>query len=52
LRASLADNDAETIVLDLVQPIAAGWQLIGFGGKARRDEPGRQDAHTQHNAHS
>jgi hypothetical protein len=29
-------------VLDLVQPSAAGGQLIGFGGEARRDEPGRE----------
>jgi hypothetical protein len=29
-------------VLDLVQPLAAGWQLIGFGWEAWRDEPGRQ----------
>jgi len=42
LRASLAGNDAEAIVLDLVQPLAAGWQFIGFGREARRDEPGRE----------
>jgi len=42
LRAVLAGNDAEAIVLDLVQPLAAGRQLIDFGWKARRDEPGRQ----------
>ena len=41
-RAALAGNDAEAVVLDLVQPLAAGWQLIGFGRKARRDEPGRE----------
>ena len=29
-------------MLDFVQPLAAGRQLIGFGWKARRDEPGRQ----------
>ena len=39
LRASLAANDAEAVVLDLVQPLAAGRQLIGFGWEARRDEP-------------
>ena len=50
LRGSLASNDAEAIVLDLVQPLAAGRQLIGFGWEARRDEPGREGAHTQHNA--
>src|SRR5262249_44497889 len=40
LRASLAGNDAEAVVLDFVQPVAAGGQLIGFGREARRDEPG------------
>jgi hypothetical protein len=25
-----------------VQPLAAGWQLVGFGWEARRDEPGRE----------
>jgi len=43
--------NAEAIVLDLVQPVAAGRQLIGFGRKARRDEPGRE-ATLQHNADS
>jgi hypothetical protein len=52
LRAVLAGNDAKAVVLDLMQPLAAGWQLIGFGWKARRDEPGRESAHTQHNAYS
>src|SRR5262245_6150312 len=42
LRAILAGTDAKAVVLDLVQPLAAGRQLIGFGWKARRDEPGRQ----------
>src|SRR6516165_2321511 len=42
LRASLAGNDAEAVVLDLMQPLAAGGQLIGFGWEARRDEPGRE----------
>ena len=51
LRGSLASSDAEAIVLDLVQPLAAGRQLIGFGWEARRDVPGREGAHTQHNAH-
>jgi hypothetical protein len=52
LRALLACNDLEAVVLDFMQPIAAARQLIGFGWKARRDEPGREGAHTQHNAHS
>src|SRR5439155_17972064 len=42
LRASLAGDDAEAVVLDLVQPLAAGGQHIGFGREARRDEPGRK----------
>ena len=41
LCALLAGNDAETVVLDLVQPLAAGRQFVGFCRKARRDEPGR-----------
>jgi hypothetical protein len=51
LSASLAGNDAEAIVLDFVQPLAAGRQLIGFCWKARRDEPGRQGT-LQHNGDS
>jgi hypothetical protein len=39
---ALADDDAEAIVLDLVQPLAARRQLRGFGWEARRDEPRRQ----------
>src|SRR5262249_47459804 len=42
LRAGLADDDAEAIVLGLVQPLAAGRQIVGLCRKARRDEPGRQ----------
>ena len=42
LRAVLAGNDAEAVVLDLVQPLAARRQLVGFGWEARRDEPGRE----------
>ena len=34
-------NDSEPVVLDFVQPLAAGRELIGFGREARRDEPGR-----------
>jgi hypothetical protein len=44
--------NSAAVVLDLVQPLAAGWQFRGFGPKARRDEPGRESAQTQHNAHS
>jgi len=43
LCALLARNDAEAVVLDLMQPLAARRQLIGFGGEARRDEAGRED---------
>jgi hypothetical protein len=32
----------EAVVLDLVQPLAAGGQLVGPCGKARRDESGRE----------
>ena len=42
LRAILAGNDAEAVMFDLMQPLAAGRQLVGFGWKARRDEPGRE----------
>ena len=42
LSASLAGNDAEAVVLDFMQPLAAGGQLIGFGWEARRDEPSRE----------
>jgi hypothetical protein len=38
-RTILPGDDAETIVLDFVQPFAAGGQSIGFDWKARRDEP-------------
>jgi hypothetical protein len=38
----LPGDNPKAIVLDLVQPLAAGRQLIGFGWEARRDEPGRQ----------
>jgi len=42
LRAVLAGNDAEAIMLYLVDPLAARRQASGFCGQARRDEPGRQ----------
>ena len=38
----LAGNQAEAVVLDLVQPLVAGKQFIGFGWEARRDEQGRE----------
>jgi hypothetical protein len=47
LRARLAGNDAEAVVLDLVQPLAAGRQLVGFGWEARRAEPGREGMRKQ-----
>jgi hypothetical protein len=45
--AILAGNDAEAVMLDLVQRSVAGRQHIGFGREAGRDEPGREGAHTQ-----
>ena len=39
---ALASDDTEAIVLDLMQPLAAGRQLLGFCRKARRDEPCRE----------
>src|SRR5262245_3689424 len=40
--AVLAGDDAEAVVLDLVQPrLAGGWRR-GFGRQARRDETGRE----------
>jgi hypothetical protein len=42
LRASLAGNDAEAVMLDFMQPLAARGQLIGFRWETRRDEAGRQ----------
>jgi hypothetical protein len=51
LRASLPGNDAEAVALDLVQPLAAGRQLISPGWERWRDEPGPEGA-LQHNAHS
>src|SRR5215510_1429535 len=51
-RAVLPGDNPKTVVLDLVQPLAAGRQLIGFAWEAWLDEPGREGAHTQHNAHS
>jgi hypothetical protein len=44
--AILAGNDAEAVMLDLVQPSVAGRQHIGFGWEARRDETGRGYAAT------
>jgi hypothetical protein len=40
--AVLASDDAEAVVLDLVQPRVAGWRLRSFGGQAWRDEAERQ----------
>ena len=47
-RPPLAGDDAEAIVLDFVNPQAAGRQCVGLSGEARRDEVGRERAHTQH----
>jgi hypothetical protein len=48
-RPVLPGNNPKTVVLDLVQPLAAGGQFIGFGWKARRDEPGRDGTLQQRN---
>ena len=40
--AVLAGDDAEAVVLDLVQPRVAGRRLRRLGGQARRDEAGRE----------
>jgi hypothetical protein len=32
----------KAVIFDLMQPLAAGWQFVGFGWEARRDEPGRE----------
>src|SRR5215469_10008969 len=45
-RAVLAGNDPESIVLNLMQPQAAGRQRVGFGGEARRNEAGRKSTRT------
>jgi hypothetical protein len=37
-----AGDEAEAVVLDFVNPQAAGRQLIGFGWEARRDESRRE----------
>jgi hypothetical protein len=40
--AVLARDDAEAVVLDLVQPRVADRRLSGFGRQAGRDEAGRE----------
>jgi hypothetical protein len=35
-------------VLDLMQPLAAGRQLISLAWEARRDEPGREGTHRKY----
>jgi hypothetical protein len=49
--AILACDNPEAIVLDFMQPLAAGRQLRGLCRKARRDEPGREST-LQHNGDS
>src|SRR5215469_18128478 len=36
----------KAVVLDLVQPQAAGRQRVSFGGEARRNEAGRKSTRT------
>jgi hypothetical protein len=50
LGAVLPGDHPKSVMLDFVQPLAAGRQFIGFGWEARRDEPGREGT-LQHNAH-
>ena len=40
--AVLAGDDAETVVLDFVQPRLAGWRLWSFHRETRRDKAGRE----------
>ena len=40
--AVLAGDDAEAVMLDLVQPRIAARRLLRFGGQARGDEAERQ----------
>ena len=42
----LAGDDSESIVLNRMQPQAAGRQRVGFGGEARRNEAGRKSTRT------
>ena len=44
--AIVAGNDAEAVMLDFVNPQAAGGQCVGLSGEARRDETGRGYAAT------
>jgi hypothetical protein len=41
-RTVLPSDNPKAVVLDLVQPLAARGQSIGFDGETRRDETGRQ----------
>ena len=44
--AVLARDDAEAVVLDLVQPRVAAWRLRRLGGQAWRDEARREGRRT------
>jgi hypothetical protein len=46
LRAVLAGNHAEAVVLDFMQPDDAGGRSWGFCGQARLDEAGGQGTRT------
>jgi len=39
-------DNSDSIVLNLMQPQAAGRQRVGFGGEARRDGAGRKSTRT------
>src|SRR5262249_22749161 len=42
LVAVLAGDDAEAVVLDLMEPCVPGWRLRGFSREAGRDEAERE----------
>src|SRR5262245_32969128 len=45
--AVLRGDKVDSIVLDFVNPRGAGGQRVGFGGKAGRNEAGREGRQTQ-----
>jgi hypothetical protein len=51
-RTTIEPHSRAVLPGDNPKAVTARGQLIGFCWKARRDEPGREGAHTQHNAHS
>ena len=45
-RAVLPGDNPKAVMLDLMQPQAAGRQRVGFGWEARRNEAGRKSTRT------